>query len=233
LTGASQETRERRASPLHARSQGMTSPPGQRALSWMAQEIARSLSDAQPRVFWSDRADAPAPAPSLAGAQNCDLVIVGGGFTGLWAAIQAKEQDPSRDVVVLEAETGGFGASGRNGGFVDASLTHGLRNGVRHFGHETAVLHQLGLENFDEIAATLNRHHIDADWDPRGILYVATEPYQVNYLNEEAELLTAHGENATVLNAVQTRAELDSRAADHVAAVLPRMAQPPSGLGLR
>jgi glycine/D-amino acid oxidase-like deaminating enzyme len=148
----------------------------------MAHEAARSLSDAQPRIFWSDRADASALAPSLTGNQSCDLVIVGGGFTGLWAAIQAKEQDPARDVVVLEAETVGFGASGRKGGFADASLTHGLRNGVRHFGHETAMLHQLGLENFHGIAATLNRYHIDADWDPRGILYVATEPYQLSYL---------------------------------------------------
>lgn len=176
----------------------------------MAREAARSLADAEPKIFWSDRTDAPPPALRLAGAESCDLVIVGGGFTGLWAAIQAKEQDPARDVVVLEAHTVGFGASGRNGGFVDSSLTHGLSNGVRHFGQQTSALHRVGLDNLDAMAATLHRYQIDADWDPRGILYVATQPYQLKDLHAEAELLRAHGETATMLDAAQTRGELDS-----------------------
>jgi glycine/D-amino acid oxidase-like deaminating enzyme len=137
-------------------------------------------------------------------------MIVGGGFTGLWAAIQAKEQDPARDVVLLEAQTVGFGASGRNGGFVDSSLTHGLSNGVRHFGQKTTVLHKVGLDNFEAMAATLRRYQIDADWDPRGILYVATQPYQLKDLHRETGLLRAHGETATMLDAAQTRAELNS-----------------------
>jgi glycine/D-amino acid oxidase-like deaminating enzyme len=185
-------------------------PPRVNSQSPKACEVARALADAEPRIFWSDRADAPPPAPRLDGTEDCDLVIVGGGFTGLWAAIQAKEQDPARDVVVLEAQTVGFGASGRNGGFVDSSLTHGLRNGVRHFGQETRALQRVGLENLDAMAAALHRYHIDADWDPRGILYVATQPHQLNELRDEAALLTAHGEAAAMLDAAQTRAELDS-----------------------
>ncbi|HVG66585.1 MAG TPA: FAD-dependent oxidoreductase, partial [Gaiellales bacterium] len=70
--------------------------------------------------FWLDRPDAPAPAPPLTGDATCDLAIVGGGFTGLWAAILAKQDDPARDVVLLEGDTVAFGGSGRNGGFVDA-----------------------------------------------------------------------------------------------------------------
>ena len=171
---------------------------------------ARALADAQPKVYWSDRDDGPDARPSLVGQENADLVIVGGGFTGLWAAIQAKEQEPSRDVVLLEAETAGFGASGRNGGFVDASLTHGLANGVRHFPGEIGQLQRLGLENLGEIAATLDRYGIDADWDARGMLYVATERYQVTGLREQAALLNAHGETATVLDAAQARARVDS-----------------------
>ena len=185
-------------------------PPRASSQSARAREFARSLADAEPTIFWSDRADAPPPAPRLDRTESCDLVIIGGGFTGLWAAIQAKEQEPTRDVVVLEAQTVGFGASGRNGGFVDGSLTHGLRNGVRHFGQETTVLHKVGLANLDAMAATLHRYHIDADWDPRGILHVATQPYQLNELHDEAALLRVHGETATVLDASQTRAELDS-----------------------
>src|SRR3954451_13033717 len=90
-----------------------------------------------------------APAPPLHGAVEADLCIVGGGFTGLWAALYAKALEPGRDVVVLEAETAGFGASGRNGGFCVASLTHGIANGLARFGAEMETLERLGLENFD------------------------------------------------------------------------------------
>ena len=170
----------------------------------------RALADAQPRVYWSDRDDAPPPRPSLVGNIAADLVIVGGGFTGLWAAIQAKEEDPSRAVVLLESETIGFGASGRNGGFVDASLTHGLDNGVRHFPGEIDTLHRLGLDNLAGIADTLRRYEIEADWDARGMLYVATQPHEVPLLAEQARLLNAHGEQATVLDAARAREQVGS-----------------------
>ena len=170
----------------------------------------RALADAQPKVYWSDREDTPSPRPSLVGGIDADLVIVGGGFTGLWAAIQAKEADPSRAVVLLEGQTIGFGASGRNGGFVDASLTHGLDNGVRHFPGEIATLHRLGLDNLNGIADTLRRHEIEADWDARGMLYVATRPHEVPLLAEQASLLNAHGEQATVLDAARARDQVDS-----------------------
>ena len=105
----------------------------------MTEPLARSWSDASTVPFWLDAPDAPGPAEALAGDTETDLAIVGGGFTGLWAAIQAKELDPTRDVVLLEQDTVGFGASGRNGGFLDGSLTHGLRNGVDRFPEETTV----------------------------------------------------------------------------------------------
>jgi glycine/D-amino acid oxidase-like deaminating enzyme len=170
----------------------------------------RALADAQPKTYWSDAGDAPPPRPSLVGTRDADLVIVGGGFTGLWTAIQAKEEDPARDVVLLEAETVGFGASGRNGGFVDASLTHGLDNGMRHFPAELARLQRLGLDNLAGIAGTLRRYGIEADWDARGMLYVATQPHQLDSLSEQARLLNSYGETATVLDAEQARAEVNS-----------------------
>ena len=89
-------------------------------------------------------AGAPPPAPPPAGDATCDLAIVGGGFTGLWAAILAKQDDPGRDVVLLEGDTVAFGGSGRNGGFVDASLTHGLPNGLARFPDEIDELERLG-----------------------------------------------------------------------------------------
>ena len=90
------------------------------------------LDDASPDPFWLDR-PRPAEASPLAGSVEADLAIVGAGFTGLWAAVMAKEERPEREIVLLEAETAGWGASGRNGGFIDASLTNGLRNGAELF----------------------------------------------------------------------------------------------------
>ena len=115
-------------------------------------------------MFWSDSDDAPAPAPALAGTVDADLAVIGGGFTGLWTALQALEKQPGLRVVVLEAEHCGFGASSRNGGFCDSSLTHGLANGLSHWPEEIETLHRLGRENFSGLADSLERHSIDADF---------------------------------------------------------------------
>src|SRR5210317_1458474 len=90
----------------------------------------QALAGARPTVFWSERADAPAAAPALSGDITAELVVVGAGLTGLWTAVQALEEHPGLSVVILEAERCGFGASSRNGGFCDGSLTHGLANGM-------------------------------------------------------------------------------------------------------
>src|SRR5262245_45509401 len=92
-----------------------------------------SFADATARPFWLDDLPARDPSPQLDGPAEADLCIVGAGFTGLWAALHAKADDPSRDVLVLEGETVGFGASGRNGGFALGSLTHGIENGLARF----------------------------------------------------------------------------------------------------
>src|ERR1700754_4676718 len=92
-----------------------------------------AYADAEPRPYWLAALPAREPSPPLRGTVEADLGIVGGGFTGLWAALHAKADDPGRDVVLLEAETAGFGASGRAGGFAEASLTHGIGNGLARF----------------------------------------------------------------------------------------------------
>src|SRR3954463_4912576 len=98
--------------------------------------------EAEPRPFWTQRTE---PQPALTDRIDADLCIVGGGFTGLWAALYAKEHAPEREVVLLEAETAGFGASGRNGGFAVASLTHGIANGLARFPQEMPALERLAL----------------------------------------------------------------------------------------
>src|ERR1700755_252155 len=105
-----------------------------------------AFADAEPVPFWLGAVGEASPA--LHGVVDADLCVVGGGFTGLWAALYAKSLDPGRDVVLLEAESVGFGASGRNGGFCVASLTHGIANGEARFAHELDVLERLGRESF-------------------------------------------------------------------------------------
>ena len=92
--------------------------------------IATSFADAEPAVYWTSQPRPVPIQPQLDSSATADLAIIGGGFTGLWAAIEAKQRDSSRDVVLLEMEEIAFGATGRNGGFLDPSLTHGLETGI-------------------------------------------------------------------------------------------------------
>ena len=153
---------------------------------------------------------APARYPAIEGTTEADLCIVGGGFTGLWAAVHAKTRDPDRRVVLVEADSIGSGASGRNGGFVSASITHGVANGLAHFPGELEVLERLGLENFDGLRADIERLGIECDFEAAGEIAVAVEPHQVVPLADEQELLAAHGHDAELLGRDEIRAEIDS-----------------------
>ena len=170
----------------------------------------RAYADASWTPFWLDRADRPAARPALEADRTADLVIVGGGFTGLWAAVQALEDLPGREVVVLEGERIAFGATGRNGGFCDASLTHGLENGRARFPDEIERIEQEGRENLDAIGDTIARHGIDCSWEPAGTLIVATAPHAVPWCDDAVASLTAFGYDAEVLDRDAVRAEVDS-----------------------
>src|SRR2546421_5985756 len=78
-----------------------------------------SCHRARPMIsHWFAQLDPPpVPRPALPGSRDADVCIVGAGFTGLWTAYELRRADPGLDVVVLEAEVAGFGASGRNGGW--------------------------------------------------------------------------------------------------------------------
>src|SRR5262245_63452502 len=169
-----------------------------------------SLAAARPACFWLDDPARPEPRPSLAAPLMASLVVVGGGFTGLWTALRAKERDPDREVVLLEARTIGWAASGRNGGFCAASLTHGLANGHARFPAELDTLERLGAANLDGIEQTVRRHGIDCDFRRVGDLTVATAPWQVADLTEAAELARGYGKRVELLDAAGTRALLDS-----------------------
>lgn len=154
-----------------------------------------ALKDAKPAVYWTDSIAESAPRDPAPAKSTADLLVVGGGFTGLWAAIQAKQRDPGKDVVLIEARRIGVGASGRNGGFVAASLTHGLDHGAALWPTEIARLTQLGRDNLAAIAATIREHHIDADWEPTGQLSVSINPHQDDHLRASFELHERFGED--------------------------------------
>ncbi|WP_432493585.1 NAD(P)/FAD-dependent oxidoreductase [Kineococcus gypseus] len=144
--------------------------------------VEESLRWAVGTPFWLDDPHRPAALPPLTAAARADLVVVGGGLTGLWTALRAKERDPDRDVLLLEAARTGWAASGRSGGFVEASLTHGRANGRRHLPHELERLEELGLRNLDGIEASVARHGWRCGFERTGLLSVATEPHQVAWL---------------------------------------------------
>ncbi|MGW1772592.1 NAD(P)/FAD-dependent oxidoreductase [Streptomyces sp. NPDC002104] len=173
---------------------------------------ARSLSEAKPVSYWLDDPGKPAAEPALTGDEHCDLLVIGGGYSGLWTALIAKERDPARDVVLIEGHEAGWAASGRNGGFCAASLTHGLANGMARWPDELATLEDLGARNLDAIEEAVARYGIDCDFERSGEIDVATEPHQVAELREfhaEAVRLGLAGRSEW-LDADALRAEVDS-----------------------
>lgn len=167
-----------------------------------------SLADARPTCFWLDDPARPLALPELRGDVRADLAVVGGGFTGLWAALEAKERDPGRDVVLLEASRIGSAASGRNGGFLSATLTHGLENGIRRFPAEIDELERQAMANFAEIRRQIERYGIDAEWEERPVAMLARHPHQTAWFPGAVRTHARFGYEAEVLDADATRARL-------------------------
>ncbi len=175
-------------------------------------QVTSALARARPVPYWLDQPAAPPPEAQrpLAGRATAELAVIGGGFTGLWTALQAKEADPDRDVVLLEARRVAWAGTGRNGGFCSASLTHGLGNGQDRFPGELAALERLGRRNLDEIEKAITRYGIDCDFARTGELAVATQPWQADGLRETAQIAARLGAAPRLLDADAVRAEVNS-----------------------
>ncbi|MDN3294194.1 FAD-dependent oxidoreductase [Streptomyces ficellus] len=174
--------------------------------------VAPSLMDAQPVPFWLDDPGKPGALPALTGTEHCDLLVVGGGYSGLWTALLAKERDPGRDVVLIEGREAGWAASGRNGGFCAASLTHGFGNGLARWPDELARLEELGGKNLDAIEAAVATYGIDCDFERTGEIDVATQPHQMAELKEMHEAADRLGlaDGLELLDRDAVRAQVDS-----------------------
>ena len=135
--------------------------------------------------FWHETVPGPLmPRPSLNGNVRADVAIVGAGFTGLWTAYELARAEPSLRIAVLEREIAGFGASGRNGGWVSSAFPAPKRVVADAYGHDAAVALQRALfDTVDEVGRVCDEEGIDAHFRKGGALAVATlEPEADRFL---------------------------------------------------
>ncbi|HYH73947.1 MAG TPA: FAD-dependent oxidoreductase [Nocardioides sp.] len=151
--------------------------------------VERSLAGSEQAVFWLQDAGADSRHPALTSSTTADLTVVGGGYLGLWTALHAKRRDPGRRVVLLEAQTVGWAASGRNGGFCEATLTHGEANARSRWPDEHDLLARLGRENLDAFGSDVRELGLDCGWERTGTLAAAVEEHQVEWLRSEPHFL--------------------------------------------
>ncbi len=173
--------------------------------------IEHALHDTNHAVFWTDQPGAPAPQPSLTSNTTADLVVIGGGFTGLWTAICAKEQNPETDVLLIEAHEIAYGASGRNGGFISGSLTHGLAHGAAIWPRDMTSLVKQGRENLQAIVDFVSHHNIDANLTMVGKTAIALTDHAVNTLPAMLELHRRWDEDVELLDRDHMQADVHSK----------------------
>ncbi|MFC6336653.1 FAD-dependent oxidoreductase [Pseudomonas sp. CCM 7891] len=151
------------------------------------------------RPYWLDRAlaqDTSGPCPALQQDTQANVCIVGGGYTGLWTAIMLKEQNPEIDVVIIEADICGAGASGRNGGCA-LSWSAKYFTLERLFGVEEAVrLVKASEQSIYAIGEFCKKYSVDADYRLDGTLYTASNPAQVGATDGVIAALERNGINS-------------------------------------
>ncbi len=158
--------------------------------------------------FWLETAEEDlTPRPSLDGSAEADVAILGAGFTGLWTAYYLLRKEPSLRVVVLEAETSGFGASGRNGAWCNSAFPVSPGELARRFGREATrelLIEMRGA--VEEVGRVAEAEGIDAQYFRGGQLRVARGPSQLPGIEEAYESLRALGlaEDLRLLDAEET-----------------------------
>ncbi|WP_396277996.1 NAD(P)/FAD-dependent oxidoreductase [Glutamicibacter creatinolyticus] len=160
---------------------------------------------------WWEQLGSPQPRPALPGYLSTDVAIVGGGFTGLWSAYYLKKLQPLLRVVVLEQRHIGYGASGRNGGWLTNSITGGRQRHVARFGRSGAEAFQQAMNrSVDEVIDVCRAEGIDADIQRGGEFQVAYTPAQEARLRADfaSERTWAHTD-VQLLQAAEARARIN------------------------
>ena len=166
--------------------------------------------------FWFDSLDAPPTAdPPGSLPDRVDVVIIGGGYTGLWTAYYLKQQQPDLDIAVFEAVTAGFGASGRNGGWC-MGLAWGIDGLLASPENRQAGIDLLKAmhETVDEVGRVSQAENIDCHYAKGGTLTVATLPFRVPAMQARVAHLQSLGftdEDYTWLPEADARRRIGSR----------------------
>jgi glycine/D-amino acid oxidase-like deaminating enzyme len=169
-----------------------------------------ALKDAAVRPLWHDPDIMPGLLAPLASEEKCELLIVGGGFTGLWAAMLAKERKPDADIILIEQTFIGDGASGRCGGFLSTTLAHSETNAEHRFADEAERLEQLGIQNMQELLETVERYNIDARYEKAGRMSVALDPESAKRMHARYQEAITKRENVVWFDKDAVREQADS-----------------------
>lgn len=171
--------------------------------------VDHALGGTRHAVLWQDDAGERSSFPALSAPLRADVVVVGGGYTGLWSALRAKQRRPGARVVVVEARTVGWAASGRNGGVCAARLVPGPGDG-RGGPDESGTLTRLGQENLAAVEAAVHELDLDCQWERTGVIDLAVEPYLVDRLQDIAARTARAGIPHTYLDRAKLRDEVAS-----------------------
>ncbi|GHB59289.1 FAD-dependent oxidoreductase [Flexivirga endophytica] len=161
--------------------------------------------------FWHRQIGMPTPRSALQGDRQYDVAIVGAGYTGLWTAYYLKRDQPDLRIAVLEGDFAGFGASGRNGGWLSAEPPGQLRRYAAARGWPAAAdLQRQMFKAVDEVVEVCSTEGISADIHKAGVLHVATNPAQEARLRDHLPQLRAAGWGSEDLIELD-RSELSNR----------------------
>jgi len=162
--------------------------------------------------FWFKDADLERQeinAP-LKGSHKADIVIIGGGFTGLSSAYNLKRRFPDKKIVVLEGACCGYGASGRNGGFSGAGIP-GLMRYVEKMGAEAGrKAYDASLYGLNQIKEVIDEHGVECEFEENGMLQAAISDEQAKHLEEEYETYKSMGLDAAFVQGKELEAEIKS-----------------------
>jgi glycine/D-amino acid oxidase-like deaminating enzyme len=164
--------------------------------------------------FWyGDLGGVPAFRAALPGDLQCDVAIIGAGYTGLWTAYYLMKSDPGLRIVILEKEFAGFGASGRNGGWLSGEMGWSREHYAERTGRESVIALQKAMwATVDEVIDVCAREGIDADIIKGGSLHVATTASQAARVREHVREEAHWGVSApdlVFLDEEETRARID------------------------